>query len=245
MMQIIDSHVHLGGPDRGDGASLSPEELIQRMDAAGVDRAVVFPFNEPGPDGSFSRANDFIASAVESYPERIIGFARLDPNRGEAALLELDRAIGGMELKGIKLHPKGQGFTPSNEHVLKIVERAAKFGVPVVFDNGKEVFDNHAIGRLAEKAPEARIIMAHMRGEGFIEVAAGHENLFLGTVKADVGDVRRAVEALGPERIIAGSDTPYADMAWEMRGKFREIEGLKEGELDMIRRGNILRLIRG
>jgi len=241
---LIDSHVHLGGPDRGDGARLSPEELIHAMDAAGVDRAVVFPFNELDPGVSFSRANSFIASAVRRYPERLIGFARLDPNAGEAALAELERAVVELGLKGVKLHPKAQGFTPSNRHVLRIVQKAAELEAPVVFDNGKEIFDNHAIGELAEQAPEARIIMAHMRGQAFIEVAERHGNIFLGTVKAKVEDVEEAVEVLGAERIIAGSDTPYSDMSWEMVGKFEEMEGLSKRDVELICNANVRRLLR-
>jgi hypothetical protein len=40
---LIDSHVHVGGPDRGDGATLGPEELISEMNRLGVEQVVVFP----------------------------------------------------------------------------------------------------------------------------------------------------------------------------------------------------------
>lgn len=239
---LIDSHNHLGGPDREDGANQSPEEIIERMDACGVDAAVVFPFNEVDPGVSFSKANDFIASAIKRYPERLIGFARLDPNAGEDALRELERAIVELGLKGVKLHPKGQNFTLSNEYVLRIVEKAAELGVPVVFDSGKDIFDNFAIGRLAQKAPEAKIIMAHMRGEGFIEMPQRHENIYLGTVKAKVEDVTEAIKVLGAERIIAGSDSPYADMAHEMKGKFENLN-LTQKEKRMIQGDTLSRIL--
>jgi predicted TIM-barrel fold metal-dependent hydrolase len=240
---IIDSHNHLGGPDRGDGGSQSPDEIIQRMDASGVEMAVVFPFNEVDPGISFSKANDFIAEAVAISPDRLIGFARLDPNSGESALKELERAIEGLGLKGVKLHPKGQGFIPSNEYVLKIVERASTLDVPVVFDNGKSIFDNHAIGRLAEKVPEAKIIMAHMRGDGFIEVPQTHENVYLGSVKSQIERVAEAVDKLDAEKIIAGSDSPYADMAYEMKDKFLEIEELSKNDVKLIAGKNMLGLL--
>jgi len=240
---MIDSHVHLGGPDKGDGASLSPEELIRRMDAAGVDRAVVFPFNEIDPGISFSKANDFTAQAVAMYPERLIGFARLDPNDGEICLIELDRAVSELGLRGVKLHPKGQNFTSSNSYVRKILDRAGALGVPIVFDNGKAIFNNHDIGWLASQCMDTKIIMAHMRGEGFIDVPLEHENVFLGTVKARARDVAKALETLGPEKIIAGSDTPYTDMAYELKFKFNELESLSKRDMGLVRGGNILRLI--
>jgi predicted TIM-barrel fold metal-dependent hydrolase len=240
---IVDSHVHLGGPDRGDGATLSAERLINTMDNAGVERAVVFPFNVVDPGKSFSGANDFIAEAVTKHPGRLIGFARLDPNRGDRALKELERALTELGLKGVKLHPKGQNFRPTNKYVSKIVERAADHRVPVVFDNGKAVFDNHAIGVLAQEIPDASIILAHMRGEGFIEIPKQCSNVFLGAVKTKVERVEEALTLLSPEKIIAGSDTPYADMAYEIKSKF---EGLNLGyeDLKKIQGDNLLRLVK-
>ncbi len=240
---IIDSHNHLGGPDKGDGASQSPDEIIRRMDDSGVDMAVVFPFNEVTPGITFSKANDFIAEAATAYPDRLIGFARLDPNAGESALKELKRAVTELELSGVKLHPKGQNFTPSNPYVKMIVEGAAKLDVPVVFDNGKSIFDNYAIAGLAEAVPEAKIIMAHMRGDGFIDVALKHENVYLGTVKAPVAKVADAVKELGSDKIIAGSDSPYSNMRFEMCNKFDDIEILTKRDRKNICGENIKKLI--
>jgi predicted TIM-barrel fold metal-dependent hydrolase len=240
---IIDSHCHLGGPDKGDGASQSPDGIIEIMDSSDIDKAVVFPFNEVNPGISFSKANDFIADAVGKYPDRLIGFARLDPNAGMGALLEFDRCVWDLGLKGIKLHPKAQNFTPSNVYVLRILEKASELDVPVVFDNGKEIFDNNSIGMLAKKVPDCKIIMAHMRGFGFIEVPERNANVYLGTVKASIERVSRAIEVLGSNKIIAGSDTPYTDMKFEMKEKFDNVKGLTERERKMICGLNIQKLL--
>jgi predicted TIM-barrel fold metal-dependent hydrolase len=52
--------------------------------------------------------------------------------------------------------------------------------------SGKDIFDNIAIGALAKKVPQCKIIMAHMRGPGFIEVLDSNPNVYLGTVKAEL-----------------------------------------------------------
>lgn len=62
---IIDIHNHVGGPDRGDKMKQSPEEIVASMDRAGIDKSVIFPFNEINPGISFSRANNYIASAMK------------------------------------------------------------------------------------------------------------------------------------------------------------------------------------
>lgn len=239
---IIDSHNHVGGPDEGDGARQPHRDIIAVMDRLEVDKAVIFPFNETDPGISFSRANNYILEGVRRYPDRLIGFARLDPNFKEAALKEAERTIKS-GLSGIKLHPKGQNFPPSHPWALKIVEKSAELGVPVVFDNGKDISPNREIAKLAKKAKEAVIILAHMRGGNFIEVAEENENIYLGTVKADVMDVEKAIAALGPERIIAGSDSPYASMEDELMKKFERIDTLSRRDKRLIRGENIARIL--
>jgi predicted TIM-barrel fold metal-dependent hydrolase len=233
----------MGGPDKGDGASQSPDEIIRQMDSSGVDRAVVFSLNEVDPGPSFSKANDSIAASVKRFPKRLVGFARLDPNAGENSLKELERAIVELGLKGVKLHPKAQNFTPRNPYVLSIVRRAGEHGVPVVFDNGKDIFPNTAIGSLSKKAKDTNIIMAHMRGPGFIEVPKANENVYLGSVKAEPGDLKKAFFALGGDKIIAGSDSPYAEMRFEINEKFELIEGLIKKDLENICGGNMERML--
>lgn len=73
MTGIIDAHNHLGGPDKGDGMSQGPDEIIARMDAAGIDKAVVFPFNDTNPGVSFSSSNDRVHIAVTRHPGRLVG----------------------------------------------------------------------------------------------------------------------------------------------------------------------------
>lgn len=240
---IIDAHVHLGGPDRGDGSKQSVEELLERMDRAGVEKAVVFPFNEAEPGISFASANNFIAKAQREN-ERIIGFARLDPHYREAAIMEAKRAFRELGLRGIKLHPAAQKFYPDHPFVVRILQTAARFSAPVVFDNGKPEARNEELAKLAEQVPEATIILAHMRGEGFIEACEGRPNVYLGTVKAKPEHVLQAVDTLGAEKVIAGSDAPYASMRYEMVEKFEELESLSDEEKALIRGGNIARLLK-
>jgi hypothetical protein len=242
-MMIIDAHVHLGGPDRGDGSKQSVEELLERMDRAGVEKAVVFPFNEAEPGISFASANNFIAKAQREN-ERIIGFARLDPHYREAAIMEAKRAFRELGLRGIKLHPAAQKFYPDHPFVVRILQTAARFSAPVVFDNGKPEARNEELAKLAEQVPEATIILAHMRGEGFIEACEGRPNVYLGTVKAKPEHVLQAVDTLGAEKVIAGSDAPYASMRYEMVEKFEELESLSDEEKALIRGGNIARLLK-
>lgn len=243
MDRFIDSHVHCGGPDRGDGVGLSFEDLINKMDMAGVERAVIFPFNSPGENHTFHEANSYILEAVDNHPDRLIGFMRIDPRRKTGALEEID-IYYGKGLKGIKLHPKSQDFGPDHAFLYKILEKAQEYDLPVVFDTGKPIFPNKAFLELAFRFPEVNIILAHLRGMDSVPVVSEYPNLYQGLAKAaELEGIKKAVDVLGAGKIIAGSDTPYGDMRFEMVDKFRDME-LSSRELDRIRRKNIEALIK-
>lgn len=231
---IIDAHNHVGGPDKGDHAEQSPEEIVATMDKVGIDKAVIFPFNEINPGVSFSLANDYIASAMKKYPDRLIGFARLDPNYGEKTVLELERAIKKLGLKGVKLHPSSQNFSLDNPHVSRIIKKASELRIPVIFDSGKPLSPPEKIGTLAKLVPEAKLIMAHMRGPKYLEVAEKFDNIYLGTTGMfNSSKLREALQRLGAEKLIAGSDSPYIAQEREVK-KFDLIPGIKEEEKALI-----------
>jgi len=240
---IIDAHNHVGGPDKGDHAKQSPEEIVATMDKVGIGKAVIFPFNEINPGVSFSLANNYIASAMKKYPNSLIGFARLDPNYGEKAILELERAIKELGLKGLKLHPTSQNFSLDNPYVLRIIKEASELGIPVIFDSGKPLSPPEKIGTLAELVPEAKLIMAHMRGEKYLEVTQKFDNIYLGTTGMfNLSKLQEALWRLGAEKLIAGSDSPYIAQEREIQ-KFDLIPGIKEEEKALILGANIKRIL--
>ena len=97
--------------------------------------------------------------------DRLIGYARLDSNYGDAAIQEAKRCIE-LGLVGIKLHPKTQQFHINDPTVYKIAEHVADVSpdIPIIFDNGKPASPNKLIGDLADVFPDLTFILAHMRG---------------------------------------------------------------------------------
>ena len=212
---IIDAHNHAGGPDRGDGKKQSAEKIVTEMDRLGIDRAVIFPFSEINPGVSFSMANNRTAEAIIKFPDRLLGFARLDPNFGEKAIEELRRDVK-IGLVGLKLHPSSQKFSLRNNHLNEIVKEASVLNIPIIFDSGKQESPPEQFGELAELFPDAKIIMAHMLGD-FLPVALHHQNIYIQTTDMPRKEIiQEAVKELGAERIIMGSDSPYISMEPEL-----------------------------
>jgi predicted TIM-barrel fold metal-dependent hydrolase len=49
--------------------------------------------------------NEYVAKSVKKYPNMLIGFALVDPQRGREAAEELKRCVTKLGIKGLKLHP--------------------------------------------------------------------------------------------------------------------------------------------
>ena len=104
--EVIDAHTHLGLDE--DGRSLTLEQLLDQLDAAEARRACVFPLHDPERRPGYSLPNDRVRQWAAESDGRLVPFCRLDPAEGPLAECERSLAAGA---KGIKLHPRAQGFT--------------------------------------------------------------------------------------------------------------------------------------
>jgi predicted TIM-barrel fold metal-dependent hydrolase len=204
---MIDAHTHVGGPDRYDYARQAPAELVEMMDNLGVAKAVVLPFNITDPGICYALANSDTARAVQEYPDRFLGYALIDPNCGDAAVRELERAVTELDLGGVKLLAADRRFSLSSPLVKELVVKAAALGVPVVVDMGRTLSLPRTVGHLATQVPEATIIVEHVAGPTFLEPFERQGNLYLGTTGMfGIPKLRDAYQRLGADRLIAGSD---------------------------------------
>jgi predicted TIM-barrel fold metal-dependent hydrolase len=203
-----DAHVHLGRD--ADGHALELAALVRDLDRWGIERAVCFPANDPGPDGRFGAANAVVLDAARRAAGRVIPFCRLDPTRPfEEAMARA--AAGGA--RGLKLHPVAQGFRPEGPECVAAVRAAAARGWPVLVHAG---FGARPLARplraLADAVPDARLILAHgARGDAraVAGALAGRPGVLFDTSLAALADV----VALPPERLCFGSDRPYGEHA--------------------------------
>jgi len=105
---FIDIHVHvrrIPGPPRGKKPSYStPEQLLERYDKIGVERAVLLP--GVNPECSYvPQSNEEVIEIAQMYPDRFIPFCNVDPramtNSADAPLGEILRFYRDKGCKGI------------------------------------------------------------------------------------------------------------------------------------------------
>jgi predicted TIM-barrel fold metal-dependent hydrolase len=215
-VSIVDARCTIGD---GRVVSLSPDDLVRQLDENGVAAAVVGP-----PDRSLAVANregnDFVLDACRRHPDRLIGFATVNPWYGADAVAELRRAAGA-GLRGLILHPKLQGFLLADTVADLVVAAASELGLPVWAPSGTPV---HAmplqLTELARRFPEVPFLMGHMGHTDFwidaIPAVAAAPNLYAELSYKQPHIIEAAIATLGPDRCVFGSDAPFNDLRLEL-----------------------------
>jgi predicted TIM-barrel fold metal-dependent hydrolase len=239
---IIDAHCSIG---EGRYARLAPEALLEQMDLAGVDRAVVSPVHEHIT--VYNReGNDYILDAVRRYPRRFVGFATVNPWYGPRAVEELRRALGE-GLRGLALNSALQGYFIHDELVHPVIEVAAAFGVPVYFHTATPIYAlPFQLAELALVFPHVHFIMGHLAAADFwtdaVPAAKQCGNIYVETsIRSGIATIRQAVRELGIRRVLFGSDAPESDVGVEL-AKIRLV-GLAADDEDRVLGGNMLQLL--
>src|SRR5262249_15756877 len=192
-------------------------------------------------------ALELIADACAAFPGRLDAFARIHPWYGEQSLALLERAIGELGFKGLKLHPVSTIAHPSGEETLRLIRRAAEYSAPTLFHCGDEPLTTPlTIAHAAAACPEATIILGHMGGyvhlNEAIPVAERFPNLVLETAAMPYpAMVRAAGERVGPERVLYASDGPACSPRIELE-KVR-LAGLDSAAERLVTGGNAERIL--
>ena len=194
----------------------SPEDILALEDRAGIDMAVVMPNIEEKCD------NEGLAKAIKGC-DRLIGCVCVNPNYGTEAVEELERAVTEWGLRGLKLMAARQRYFVGSAVVNAVMDKARELGIPTTIHSGRSPCHPDDIARVAKDYPEVPIIMDHMGYPGAtraaLDAARDCPNISLGTTRIgfEPAQVGAAVEAVGPERIVFGSNGPsiWPDLALE------------------------------
>lgn len=237
MTRTIDAHNHIG---TRHGESQTGDELVARLDAAGVDLACIFPFVE----GEFS--NDDVDRAMAEHPSRFVPFLAVNPWTQDAAVSEVHRRAD-QGYKGLKLHPTLHGYHLSDLGLTGPVLDAARERGLVVICHGASDLRNAPpeFALTAAAYPEIPFLMAHSgtfwsHGQA-IRLAEDLPNLYLETSRVPTFEVAESVRILGPEKVIWGTDSPYVNYTVEYE-KMAHVTRSQEGR-DLVLGGNLLRLL--
>ena len=165
--------------------------FIAKLDASGIDRAVLLPIDCTSAHGCRILSNEAVAGLVAEYP-RLIGFASVDPNLEDAAS-SLESAVHGLGLRGLKLDPALQQFDIDDQKTaFPVYEACVRLGIPVLMHCGLSWAPKGrssraqplALESVVHEFPDLRVVIAHC---GFpwvadaLLLALKHSNIYLDT----------------------------------------------------------------
>ena len=210
---IIDAHAMLGEETY---LSLTPDELLRRMDEAGIELAIARPMGA-GLVVDHVAGNDLVLGAGP----RVRALVSVNPWWGTKALEELTRCRDRGAV-GLFLDPLRQGFMPTEPVAAPLLDRAATYGWPVMFRTGAYV--NADVLALAEVARRYLQINFIAGFGGFADmwfelpgVFASVPNLFLDGSMMWGEAIREIVRDHGASRVLFASGEPRNRCAVNLR----------------------------
>lgn len=220
--EVWDVHVH-PFPVPNIGAGATPQQaadyLIAQAGTAGVKRMVLMHLGRVWSNtptmAACSQANDEALLVQNCAPDRFFCFAYVNPSDPALAIAEIDRQVKTNGMVGVKLWV---AVRANDARVIEVVRHAALLGVPVLQHVWIKAGGNlpgesspDDLATLAAAVPSAKIIMGHLGGAGQrgIEAVRHLSNVYVetGGSEPEQGIVEQAVERLGPNRVIFGSDS--------------------------------------
>jgi hypothetical protein len=189
--------------------------------------------------------NDRLLALMRDHPNAVRGYVTVNPNYTAHARAEITRCLGA-GMVGIKLAASRRATDPLLD---PICELAGERGVPVLHHvwqhrrrdwPGQEASDGAELCTLAGRHPSVRFILAHIGGGGdwqhslaTVQRGAGGRGGGGGGVASNVyidlsgsgvdgGMLEACLDAVGPERLLFGTDLTM-DTGW---AKLRYLERL-------------------
>ena len=209
--RLYDTHAHLGTA-KHSGRVHDTDRLLDAMDRAGVDRAVLIPFPVVA---DLRREHDLIGAATRAYPDRFSGAACIDPFLPEPDFRdELRRCVEVLGLRALKLQPQYQALNPLSSRAEFFFGMAAEFRVPVIAHTGTGVpFSLPSLFIVpARKFPDLTIVLGHAGGSLFLLetiVAAGVcPNICIELSSLMPHHVLEILQHVPASRLMAGADLP-------------------------------------
>ena len=215
---IFDADTHMSPYENFEG-SIHAEQWEARMCAAGADRALAWLLPQGVRD--VSESNAYLYENARKNP-RILPFGWANIKEGlEKAKQDVKTCLLEYGFKGVKLNGAQNEYYIDSPEALEVIRIIAEHGGMTAFHIGAdypEFTDPRRAAKAAGMFPEMPILMVHMGGAGdpdvseaVIETARESPNMYLVGSAIGVDKVKRAIDILGPDRVLFGSDTPFYD----------------------------------
>jgi predicted TIM-barrel fold metal-dependent hydrolase len=216
---VIDVHMHIG---KIPGFGLGADEILDLADRVGIDKVICAHLGALFYD--MYEGNQETGVAMRKHPDRFLGYITISSCRyGRKAVEEIQRCYETYGMQGIKVSHNVGGVgnyaiitSVDDPFMDPIFEKAEELSLPVLAHATPD-----ECKALSQRFPQVRLIMAHAGGcpgalgdwHKAVDTASHHSNIYLDTASSqvDMGYIEAAVEAIGRNRVVFGTDMPVLD----------------------------------
>lgn len=153
---------------RRDEIVMPIPRFVEELDKAGVDWVAMMAADKETTIGT-KVPNEHVADLVAQAPDRIIGFAAVDPNKGRPAAEELEIALRDLKMKGLTVGPWEHELYPDDLKYDPLYDLCISYDVPVTI-HASIHFGRHSkldhsrpiyIDNVAVRFPDLKIMAVH------------------------------------------------------------------------------------
>lgn len=233
----------------------SIEKIVADMDRVGVVKGVVTGRDAETTYGLKS-SNKGILDLMTAYPDKFIGFAGLDPNKGMDAIRELV-AMAEKGMRGAAIDPYLARIPANHARYYPIYAKCCELNIPIVITTGPATLvagavmdDAHPrhIDRVAADFPELKIVISH-GGYPFVNdaimVVHRNRNVYMDLAEYEQSPFSeayvQAANTLIGDKVLFASAAPFMDFQ-EQIALYKKLP-FKPDVLEEVMYGNAKRLL--
>ncbi len=200
MPLVVDVHTHLVRghfPPLGPERSLTPEQMIDRMNRHGIDVSVLLPLEAPDSFGELYLTDEALADAAR-FPERLVAFCHADPRRLNYGhtVSDLARRLEAMKAAGARGFGEHKvGLPIDHPWACELYSICSDLQLPVLLHL------DFTLNTDENGQPGLERVLTRYPGTTFI----GHGPTFWGEISGDYDRTRPANYPTGP--IVPGGST--------------------------------------
>lgn len=237
---VVDSNTHFGFlPYRDTDVSL--EKLLSSMDAYGV--AAALSYSLKGVVYDFEEGNDETLAVSRANPQ-VLPVATVDPRRHIGVLEEIEKRKN-QGFVAFRVFPELQGWRIASVMFRPVLRELERLAMPLMV-----TCTGAGTATDILRAVEGSTIPVILCGVGYFNLAEvlaacrEHPSLYVEAQIIDPPDALEvAVEAVGPERFVFGSNSPSCSMRSSLN---MVVESrLSDEDRSLILAGNIRRILGG
>jgi predicted TIM-barrel fold metal-dependent hydrolase len=231
-LPLIDCHTHIGRLPGVVGDAYTPADLCTICEREGA-RFMLVSSATATTVGQRAATEETIAM-VQAHGDRLGGMLWVNPH-DPAWAEDVPRAVAH-GFYGIKIHPVLDHYAVTRAALDGVFAsaRARRWPILTHTDVDGTPMEATCYEPLIQAYPDVILILAHLRW-GAIPLAKRYENVYLDTTYVDPRTVEIGVDALGPSKILFGSDAAEGFDVGRTPGRVRPrrsyaglIQGLRE-----------------